>query len=81
MGANCAVRTIAWPGFRVAGKVAPLTEKPAPVSVPALILTGAVPVDVNDIDFVTAVFNATLPNDKDVVLALRVGTDGALAFS
>ena len=81
VGANCAVRTIAWPGFRVAGKVAPLTEKPAPVSVPALILTGAVPVDVNDIDFVTAVFNATLPNDKDVVLALRVGTNGALAFS
>jgi hypothetical protein len=65
----------------VAGKVAPLTEKPAPVTVPALTLTGAVPVDVNVIDFVTAVFNATLPNDKDVVLALRVGTDGALAFS
>ena len=55
------------------GNVAPETEKPAPVTVPAFTVTATVPEDVKVTDFVTAVFSATLPNDKAVELTLSVG--------
>ena len=55
------------------GNVAPETEKPAPVTVPAFTVTATVPEDVKVTDFVTAVFSATLPNDRAVALTLSVG--------
>jgi hypothetical protein len=74
VGSNCTVKTIACPGLRVTGNVDPEAEKPAPAAVPALIVTGAVPVEVSVTGFVTAVFNATFPNERAVVLTLNVGT-------
>ena len=75
VGSNCTVRTIAWPGLSVTGKVEPDTEKPVPVTVPLLIVTAPVPEDVNVTDFVTAVFTATLPKVNVVALAVTVGMD------
>jgi hypothetical protein len=73
VGSNCAVRTIACPGLSVTGNEDPETEKPAPVTVPELTVTAAVPEDVKVTDFVTAVFRATLPNDSAVALTVSVG--------
>jgi hypothetical protein len=47
--------------------------KPTPVSVAALIVTGAVPVDVKVTDCVAAEFTTTLPNPTLVALMLSVG--------
>ena len=47
--------------------------KPAPVTAPVFTVTAAVPEDVNVTDFTTAVFSATLPNDRAVALTLSVG--------
>ena len=55
------------------GNVAPETEKPAPVTAPAFTVTATVPEDVKVTDFVTAVFSATLPNDRAVALTFSVG--------
>jgi hypothetical protein len=59
--------------------------KPAPVSVPALMVSGAVPEEVKITDWgVAAVFTVTLLKVRLLVLRLRVGvavTVGALAFS
>ena len=57
----------------MAGNVAPETEKPAPVTEPAFTVTATVPEDVKVTDFVTAVFSATLPNDRAVALTFSVG--------
>lgn len=56
------------PGFNVNGKVIPEILKPVPVSVGAYTVTGRLPVDVKITDCFTAVFTATLPNDKVVGL-------------
>ena len=48
--------------------------KPLPVSVAALTVTGAVPVEVKVTECVTAVFTVILPNVRLVVLMLSVGT-------
>ncbi len=74
VGSNCTVRTIAWPGLSVIGGVAPVAEKPAPVRLPELTVTAAVPEDVKVTDFVTAVLRATLPNVRAVALTVSVGT-------
>jgi hypothetical protein len=59
--------------LRVSGKLAPDMLKPAPVSVPALMVSGAVPVEVRVTDFgVAAVFTVTLPKAMLPVLRLRV---------
>ncbi len=50
-----------WFGFSVSGKVAPETEKPAPVNVPELTVTAAVPVEESVIDCDAAEFTFTLP--------------------
>lgn len=62
----------------MAGKLPPETENPVPEIESELIVTAAVPLEVTDTDFVTAVPTATLPNDIDVELSLSAG---AAAFS
>jgi hypothetical protein len=59
-------------GLRVTGNVAPDMVKPDPVRDAALMVTGAVPVDVRVTDCVAGVFTATLPNEREVVLMPRV---------
>jgi hypothetical protein len=68
------VTVAACPGFSVTGKVAPDQVKPAPVSVAALIVTGAVPVELRETDRVAGVFTVTSPKERLVELRVRVGT-------
>ena len=75
VGSNCNVRVAVWFGFRVTGNVAPETVKPLPATDDPLIVTAAVPVEVNVKACVVGVFTATLPNEKVVELKPRVGTD------
>ena len=56
------------------GKVAADIVKPVPLSVAELIVTGAVPVEVNVTGSVDAVFTVTLPNAKLAGLIVNVGT-------
>jgi hypothetical protein len=69
----------------VNGKFTPDMLKPAPVSVPALMVSGEVPEEVRVTDSgVAAVFTVTLPNAMLLVLRLRLGsavTGGILAFN
>jgi len=74
VGLNCTVSTRDWPALSVAGNVVPETAKPVPVTVAALIVTGAVPVEFRVTDFVTVVFSDTFPNDSELALTLSVGT-------
>lgn len=60
-------------GFRVNGKLAPETEKPDPVTVAALMVTAAVPVDDRVTVCVVAVFTFTLPNPMLPALTPSVG--------
>jgi hypothetical protein len=57
----------------VAGKLPPETENPVPVIESELIVTAAVPLEVTDTDFVTAVPTATLPKESEVTLRLTAG--------
>jgi hypothetical protein len=53
--------------------------KPAPVSVPALMVSGAVPEEVRVTDWgVAAVFTGTLLKARLLVLRLRVGVKGGV---
>ena len=74
VGLNCTASTMDWPALRVVGNVAPETEKPVPLTVAALIVTGAVPVELRVTEFVAAAFRDTFPNDSELVLTLSVGT-------
>ena len=69
----------------VNGKFTPDMLKPAPVNVPALMVSGAVPEEVRVTDSgLAAVFTVTLPNAMLLVLRLRLGatvTGGILACS
>lgn len=58
----------------VNGKVAPEIEKPAPVNVVELMITGAVPVEERVMDWDVAVPTATLAKLSGEVFTLRVGT-------
>jgi hypothetical protein len=58
----------------VAGKLAPDSEKPVPVSVAELMVTGAVPVELRDRDCVAAVFTCTSPKATLTALILSAGT-------
>jgi hypothetical protein len=73
-GSNSTYTVTAWPGFRVAGKLAAEIEKPVPATVIELTVTGAVPVDVRMTDCVAEVFTCTLPKGMLVALMLSVGT-------
>src|SRR5258707_11989955 len=55
--------------------VAPETEKPLPVTVAALTVTAAVPVDVKVTDCEAGEFSTTLPKDTLLAFTLSVGTD------
>ena len=74
VGLNCTVSATDWPALRVTGNVAPDTRKPVPLTVAALIVTGAVPVEVRVTEFVAAVLRDTFPNDSELVLTVNVGT-------
>jgi hypothetical protein len=65
-------------GFKVTGKVAPDIVKPVPASVAELMVTGAVPVDVNVTGCVDAVFTVTLPNVKLAALIVNCGLGTAV---
>jgi hypothetical protein len=80
-GSNCKVSAAAWLGFNVTGNEAPDIVKPVPVSEAALMVTGAVPVDVSVSDCFEAVLTATLPKLTLPALTLRVGIVGAVAFN
>ena len=56
------------------GKVAPDTVKSVPVTVAALTVTAAVPVELSVTVRVTAVFTPTLPNATLVALMLNIET-------
>ena len=56
--------------------MAPDTAKPAPLSVAELIVTGAVPVEVNVTGCVEALFTVTSPNVKLAVLIVSCELDG-----
>jgi hypothetical protein len=73
-GSNCTVSVVTWPGFNAAGKLAPDREKPAPVSVAELMVTGAAPVEVKVTDCVVAVLTCTFPKATLAALMLSVGT-------
>jgi len=73
-GSNCTVNVVAWPGFNVTGKLALDSEKPAPVNVAELMVTGAVPVEVKVTDWVAAVLTCTLPNATLAAPMLSVGS-------
>src|SRR5579863_9978328 len=49
--------------------------KPVPASVAALMVTGAVPVELKVTDCVADVFNTTLPKEMLVALIFRVGVN------
>jgi hypothetical protein len=73
-GSKLTVSVAVWPALRVNGKLTPdIILNPAPVGVPALMMSGAVPEEVRVTDLVAAVFTATLPKARLGVLRLRVG--------
>ena len=61
-------------GFRVRGKLAPETVKPVPVTVAALTVTAALPVEVKVSDWVAGEFKITSPKATIEALTLSVGT-------
>jgi hypothetical protein len=70
-GSKLTVSVAVWPSLRVSGKFIPDILNPAPVSVPALMMSGAVPEEVRITDLVAAVFTVTLPKAKVLALRLR----------
>jgi hypothetical protein len=73
-GSKLTVSVAVCPWLRVSGKLTPDILKPAPVTVPALMVTGAVPVDIRVTDCgAAAVFTMTLPKARLLVLRLRAG--------
>ena len=74
MGSNFTLSVADWVGFRVTGKVAPDIVKPVPVNVAELMVTGAVPVEVNVTGSVEGVFTVTLPKARLAGLMVNVGT-------
>jgi hypothetical protein len=77
VGSKLTVSVAFCPWLRVSGKLTPDILKPAPVTVPALMVSGAVPEEVRVTDCgVEAVFTATLPKVMLPVLRLRCGMKG-----
>lgn len=72
VGLNCTVRLRDWPEFKVTGKVAPVTEKPVPEMLTELMVTAAVPVELNVSDCVIGLFRIVLP--KEMVVAFTDNT-------
>jgi hypothetical protein len=72
VGSNSTLGVTAWPGFNVTGNLTPDMVKPAPFSVAALIVTGAVPVAFNARDCAAGVFSSTSPKATLVASVLNV---------
>ena len=73
VGSNCTFSVADWPGFKVTGNVAPETVKPFPLGAAELIVTGAVPVEVNVRGSLDGVFTVTLPNVRLAALSVNCG--------
>ena len=80
VGSNCTLRVTDWFGFKVTGNVAPDIVKPLPVSVPELIVTGAVPVEVRVTGCFDEVFTVTLPNVRLAALSVNCGLAEPAAY-
>src|SRR5580698_1189413 len=74
VGSNCTSSVIARVGFKVTGKVAPDIVKPVPLNDAELIVTGAVPVEVNITGSAEGVLTVTLPKARLSGLIVNVGT-------
>jgi hypothetical protein len=74
VGSNFTLKVTDWVGFKVTGNVAPDIVKPVPLNDAELMVTGAVPVEVNVTGSVDAVFTVTLPNARLAGLMVSVGT-------
>jgi hypothetical protein len=73
-GSKLTVSVAVCPRLRVSGKLAPDMLKPVPVSVPALMVSGAVPEEVRVTDSgVAGVCTVTLPKARLLVLRLSCG--------
>ena len=77
-GSNCTFSVTDWPGFKVTGNVAPDTVNPVPLNAAELMVTGAVPVEVNVTGCVDAVFTVTSPNVRLAALIVNCGLDTAV---
>ena len=77
-GSNCTFSVTDLPGVTVAGNVPPDTVYPVPLNVAELMVTGAVPVEVNVTGCVDGVPTVTLPKVKLAVLTLNVGVEPGL---
>ena len=73
VGLNWICSVFACVGLKVTGKLAPDTVKPVPASVAALIVTGAVPDEVNVTACVDAEFTVTLPKLRLTALTDNCG--------
>jgi hypothetical protein len=78
VGLNRTCSVIDWVGFRVAGRLPPTMEKPAPVIAAEFTVTGEVPVEVKVKACVVAVFVVTLPKLRLAALAVSCGASGAV---
>src|SRR5580692_311186 len=74
VGSNFTLTVADWVGFRVTGNVAPDIVTPVPLSDAELMVTGAVPVEVNVTGSVEAVFTVTFPKARLAELMVNVGT-------
>jgi len=72
-GSNCRLRVEDWPGLSVTGNETPEALKPVPVSVAAVTVTGALPLDEMLTDCVAGVLRSTFPKATLVALRVRVG--------
>ena len=73
VGANCTLSVAVWVGFSVTGKVIPDRLNPVPLTLPLLMISGIVPVEVSVIVSVAVAFSSTLPKGR--LVALRVSAD------
>jgi hypothetical protein len=81
VGSNCTSNVTARLGFKVTGNVAPESLKPLPASVAELMVTGAVPVELNVTGSSAAVFTITFPNATLVGPTDSVGIVPAAGFN
>jgi hypothetical protein len=76
VGSNATLSVAVWFGFRVVGKLAPLHEKPDPLTVAEFTVTGSEPVELKVNDCVAVVFSSTSPKAIEVALMLSVAAAG-----
>lgn len=64
VGLNCTISVIPSVGFKVTGKLAPDTLKPAPLMIAEVMLTGSVPVEVSTTGSTAEEPSSTVPKLK-----------------